>query len=89
MRIRKRRRAKSKQLSGLSVTAGTLLTFRAELMPGRDGSQRIFEVARVLRSGRVELARIDGEHSLAEFEKLSKLEDLDPSHAADQAKQEQ
>jgi hypothetical protein len=57
-------------------------------MSGRDRSQRIFEVARVLRNGRVELARIDGEHSLAEFEKLSKLEDLDPSHAADQAKQE-
>ncbi len=68
MRIRKRRRAQSQPSSSLSVTAGTLLTFRAELMPGRDRSQRIFEVARVLRSGRVELASIDGEHSLAEFE---------------------
>jgi hypothetical protein len=68
MRIRKPQRPKSKQSSGLLVTAGTLLTFRAELMPGRERSQRIFEVARVLRNGRVELASIDGEHSLAEFE---------------------
>jgi hypothetical protein len=85
MRIPKRQRAKSKQSSGLSVTAGTWLTFRAELMPGREGSQRIFEVTRVLRSGRVELASLDGEHSLAEFENLSKPEDRDLSRAADQA----
>jgi hypothetical protein len=72
MRIRKRPGGKSKQSPGRWVTAGTLLTFRAELMPGRERSQRVFEVLRVLRSGRVELARIDGEHSLAEFENPEK-----------------
>lgn len=74
MRIRKGQHAKSRQSSGRSVTVGTLLTFRAELMPGRERSQRIFEVARVLRNGRVELASIDGEHSLAEFENPDKWE---------------
>lgn len=85
MPIRKRRE-NSKQSSGMFVMAGTLLTFRAELMPGRDGSQRVFTVARVLRNGRVELANVDGEHSLAEFENLSRLEDSDPSCAVDPAK---
>ena len=71
MRIRKRQGAQSKQSSSLPVTAGTWLTFRAELMPGRERSQRIFEVTRLLWNGRVELANLEGEHSLAEFEKLS------------------
>ena len=75
MHIRKRQPAKSKQSSGLSVRAGSLLTFRAELMPGRERSQRIFEVTRVLWNGRIELASLDGEHSLAEFENLSRSED--------------
>jgi hypothetical protein len=44
------------------------LTFRAELMPGRDRAERTFTVARVLASGRVELAGLRGEHTPTEFE---------------------
>jgi hypothetical protein len=50
------------------------LTFRAELMPGRDPVERTFEVSRVLKNQRVELARLEGQHSLAEFEPFLKSE---------------
>jgi hypothetical protein len=47
---------------------GMRLTFRAELMPGRARTARTFEVARVLRSGRVELTGLAGQHTATEFE---------------------
>ncbi len=50
---------------------GTSLIFRAELMPGRETAERTFKVQRVLSSGRVELANLHGEHTLAEFEPVS------------------
>ena len=45
------------------------LTFRAEVMPGRDRMERTFQVTRVLSNGRVELINLYGQHSLAEFER--------------------
>lgn len=48
--------------------AGMLLTFRAEVMPGRDGNERTFTVLRVLSNGRVELIGLVGQHTAAEFE---------------------
>lgn len=44
------------------------LTFRAELMPGRDSSERTYVVGRMLASGRVELIGMTGQHTEAEFE---------------------
>ncbi len=61
-----------------SVKAGGLLTFRAEVMPGRDAGERTYEVKRLLRNGRIELANLEGQHSLAEFEAISKLDQRDP-----------
>ncbi|HEY0405702.1 MAG TPA: hypothetical protein VGC89_08230 [Pyrinomonadaceae bacterium] len=49
---------------------GMRLTFRAELMPGRDSSARTFEVARLLASGRVELSGLAGQHTATEFEAM-------------------
>lgn len=49
---------------------GTRLIFRAEVMPGRETDERTFEVVRVLASGRIELANLQGEHGLSEFEPL-------------------
>jgi hypothetical protein len=46
---------------------GMMLTFRAELMPGRDSSERIFRVKEVLPSGRVTLDGVAGEHMEKEF----------------------
>jgi len=51
-------------------TVGTPLTFRAEIMPGRDRLERTFQVTHVLNNGRVELAQMAGQHSLQEFERL-------------------
>jgi hypothetical protein len=50
------------------TSAGMQLTFRAELMPGRDAGARTFEVARILASGRVELIGLAGQHTATEFE---------------------
>ena len=67
---KERRAARKKQLAGSIPAAGMLLTFRAEVMPGRETDQRTFEVTRVLTSGRIELANLQGEHALTEFESL-------------------
>jgi hypothetical protein len=47
---------------------GMPVTFRAELMPGRDRLQRTFHVKELLSSGRVSLHGVDGEHAEKEFE---------------------
>jgi hypothetical protein len=52
------------------AAAGTRLTFRAEVMPGRAAGERTFTVARVLANGRVELAGLYGQHALTEFESV-------------------
>lgn len=49
---------------------GMQLTFRAEVMPGRETNERTYEVARVLTSGRIELANLQGQHAITEFEPL-------------------
>ena len=48
---------------------GMLVTFRAELMPGRDRHDRTFRVKELLSSGRVSLHGVDGEHAEKEFER--------------------
>jgi len=47
---------------------GMTVTFRAELMPGRDREQRTAKVKKLLPSGRVLLQEIEGEHAQSEFE---------------------
>ena len=47
---------------------GMIVTFRAELMPGRDREQRTARVKELLPSGRVTLHEIAGEHAQNEFE---------------------
>ncbi|HEX8845674.1 MAG TPA: hypothetical protein VF791_13565 [Pyrinomonadaceae bacterium] len=44
------------------------LTFRAELMPGREPLERTFTVASVQANGRVELIGLAGQHAEREFE---------------------
>ena len=48
---------------------GMKVIFRAELMPGRDGSLRTFHVTKLLPSGRVLLDQVSGEHAENEFER--------------------
>lgn len=47
---------------------GMPVTFRAEVMPGRDRHERTFRVKELLPSGRVSLHDVDGEHAEKEFE---------------------
>lgn len=49
---------------------GMMVTFRAELMPGRDRHERTFRVKELLPSGRVLLHAVDGEHAEKEFERV-------------------
>ena len=58
---------KNRSLIG-GPAVGSQMTFRAEVMPGRETDERTFEVERVLASGRIELANFKGEHNLTEFQ---------------------
>ena len=49
---------------------GMKVVFRAELMPGRDGSERTFHVISLLPSGRVLLDGVTGEHAEKEFQPI-------------------
>lgn len=49
---------------------GMIVTFRAELMPGRDSSERTYRVLELLPSDRVSLEGVSGEHTRTEFERV-------------------
>jgi hypothetical protein len=49
---------------------GMIVTFRAELMPGRDREERTFRVRELLSSGRVLLEGVAGEHAEKEFDSI-------------------
>jgi hypothetical protein len=48
---------------------GMEVVFRAELMPGRNASERTFRITKLLPSGRVLLEGVVGEHAEKEFER--------------------
>jgi hypothetical protein len=50
---------------------GMNVTFRAEVMPGRDRAERTFRVKELLSSGRVLLQGTGGEHAEREFEPVN------------------
>ena len=57
-----------KRVRDVWARPGMPVTFRAELMPGRDRRERTFLVKELLPSGRVSLHGVDGEHAEKEFE---------------------
>lgn len=57
-----------KKVADVWARPGMPVTFRAELMPGRDRNERTFLVKELLSSGRVSLQGVDGEHAEKEFE---------------------
>ena len=57
-----------KKAGNVWARPGMPVTFRGELMPGRDREQRTFLVKDLLPSGRVSLQGVDGEHAEKEFE---------------------
>ncbi|HXC71089.1 MAG TPA: hypothetical protein VN644_13990 [Pyrinomonadaceae bacterium] len=66
--LKKRKVEPRKRVGGVWARPGMPVTFRAELMPGRDRRQRTFVVEELLPSGRVSLQGVDGEHVEKEFE---------------------
>ena len=68
-RLRRRHRDKNPP-PDIWARPGMKVTFRAELMPGRDGSERTFRVMNLLPSGRVLLEGVTGEHAQKEFERV-------------------
>lgn len=60
----------SKRVGDVWARPGMSVTFRAELMPGRDRNERTFRVKELLTSGRVSLHGADGEHAEKEFERV-------------------
>ena len=67
-KLRRLQRFRKGRLVTCGPAVGMQMTFRAEVMPGRETHQRTFAVERVLASGRIELANLQGEHTLTEFE---------------------
>ena len=67
---RKKNNVQPGKKSGVWARPGMPVTFRAELMPGRDRNQRTFLVKELLASGRVSLHGADGEHAEKEFEPI-------------------
>jgi hypothetical protein len=66
---RKRNRMQAtRKANDVWARPGMLVTFRAELMPGRERDERTFRVKELLSSGRVTLHSVDGEHAEKEFE---------------------
>jgi hypothetical protein len=60
-----------KHVGDVWARPGMRVTFRAELMPGRDRDNRTFRVKELLPSGRVSLHDVDGEHTESEFEPIN------------------
>lgn len=59
-----------KKVANVWARPGMEVTFRAELMPGREREERTFRVKKLLPSGRVLLHGRDGEHTEKEFESI-------------------
>jgi hypothetical protein len=62
------RSRRQKKVGDVWARPGMTVTFRAELMPGRDRDTRSFRVKELLASGRVSLYGAAGEHTENEFE---------------------
>jgi hypothetical protein len=67
---RRKRRTERDTSDDIWARPGMEVVFRAELMPGRDGSERTFRVQELLPSGRVLLENFSGEHAEKEFERV-------------------
>ena len=73
MRFLKRKQKIVKEMSRVWARPEMSVTFRAEIMPGRDRDQRTFRIKEVLRNGRVTLYDFAGEHREGAFEPINFL----------------
>ncbi len=68
--FKRRHMHEPKRVGDVWARPGMLVTFRAELMPGRDRNERTFRVKELLTSGRISLHGAEGEHAEKEFERV-------------------
>lgn len=61
---------RERKVGNVWARPGMVVTFRAELRPGREREDRTFRVKELLPSGRVLLHGVDGEHAEKEFERI-------------------
>ena len=66
--IRKKVKGKDAASGDKWARPGMLVTFRAELRPGRDRAERTHRIKTLLPSDRVLLDGVSGEHARGEFE---------------------
>lgn len=66
-----RNRGAANKAAAVWARPGMTVTFRAELMPGRDREERTARVKELLPSGRVLLHEVAGEHAEKEFDPIS------------------
>ena len=69
-KVRPKQRPGSKNSANVWARPGMTVTFRAELMPGREREERTARVKELLPSGRVTLHEVAGEHAQKEFEAI-------------------
>ncbi len=67
--IRKKVKSKAVVNGDRWARPGMLVTFRAELRPGRDRAERTHRIKTLLPSDRVLLDGVSGEHARGEFER--------------------
>jgi hypothetical protein len=70
--FRKRKRAEPAK-SSVWARPEMMVTFRAEIMPGRQREQRTFRIKDVLSNGRITLYDFEGEHREGAFEPINFL----------------
>ena len=70
LHLKRNNKAVDRKATDVWARPGMPVTFRAELMPGRDRQQRTFLVKELFSSGRVSLHGVDGEHAEKEFEAI-------------------
>lgn len=73
MKFFKRKQKLVPELARVWARPEMSVTFRAEIMPGRDREERTFRIKEVLRNGRVVLYDFAGEHREGAFEPINFL----------------
>lgn len=69
-KLRPKQQRASENAASVWARPGMTVTFRAELMPGREREARTARVKALLPSGRVTLHEVAGEHARKEFEAI-------------------
>jgi len=69
-RVKPKQQRVSDNPANVWARPGMTVTFRAELMPGREREERTARVKELLTSGRVTLYEVAGEHAQKEFEAI-------------------